>query len=245
MALSKRLRFEILRRDNHTCQYCGNSAPDVKLHVDHVRPKTLGGTDSPENLVTACKDCNAGKTSSSLDAPLVAAIAQRNLDWELRAATLSAQMRGTLERDKMFLEGFNYWWEKCEDAVGKAPLPFGYEASIYTWSGMGVPEDSMEAAVTAAFAAGHVAPEGRFKYLAGILWNQIKGHTLELEPSQPSLYTESDLERSWSEGFDRATRRMFRDFPKYAARYDPLSLVVDGQTTPYIDAARWGEPDGA
>lgn len=36
MAVSKRLRYEILRRGNHTCRYCGASAPDVPLRVDHV-----------------------------------------------------------------------------------------------------------------------------------------------------------------------------------------------------------------
>ena len=41
MAVSKRLRYEILRRDNHTCRYCGESAPDVKLTIDHVVPVSL------------------------------------------------------------------------------------------------------------------------------------------------------------------------------------------------------------
>lgn len=36
MAVSKRTRFEVLRRDGHICQYCGEKAPDVTLHVDHV-----------------------------------------------------------------------------------------------------------------------------------------------------------------------------------------------------------------
>lgn len=65
MAVSKRLRFEVLKRDNHTCRYCGRSAPEVKLHVDHVVPASLGGTDAPSNLVTACADCNNGKSSTS------------------------------------------------------------------------------------------------------------------------------------------------------------------------------------
>ena len=56
MAVSKRTRFEVLRRDNHTCRYCGQSAPDVKLTVDHVLPVALGGHDDPTNLVAACKD---------------------------------------------------------------------------------------------------------------------------------------------------------------------------------------------
>ena len=54
MAVTKRMRFEILRRDNHACRYCGATAPDVKLAVDHVTPVALGGTDSPDNLVASC-----------------------------------------------------------------------------------------------------------------------------------------------------------------------------------------------
>lgn len=41
MAVSKRLRFEILRRDNFQCRYCGAKAPDATLAVDHVTPKEL------------------------------------------------------------------------------------------------------------------------------------------------------------------------------------------------------------
>jgi 5-methylcytosine-specific restriction endonuclease McrA len=62
VSVSKRLRYEVLRRDDHACRYCGHTAPDVPLTVDHVIPVALGGTDEPENLVTACKDCNAGKS---------------------------------------------------------------------------------------------------------------------------------------------------------------------------------------
>lgn len=71
MTVSRRLRFEILRRDGHTCRYCGGVAPDVVLTVDHVVPVALGGGDDPSNLVTACRDCNAGKSSIAPDAPIV------------------------------------------------------------------------------------------------------------------------------------------------------------------------------
>lgn len=71
MAVSKRMRYEILRRDNHACRYCGASAPDVKLNVDHVIPTSLGGSDKPDNLATACADCNGGKTSSMPNAMTV------------------------------------------------------------------------------------------------------------------------------------------------------------------------------
>lgn len=55
------MRFAVLRRDKFTCRYCGHSAPDVKLAVDHVIPFSKGGKCAMENLVTACQECNAGK----------------------------------------------------------------------------------------------------------------------------------------------------------------------------------------
>lgn len=49
-------RKNILRRDNYKCAYCGRS--DLMLTVDHIIPKARGGSDSWENLVTACTKCN-------------------------------------------------------------------------------------------------------------------------------------------------------------------------------------------
>lgn len=57
------LRFKVLARDGFRCVYCGRSPSEdgVKLEVDHVFPKSKGGTDSMDNLVTACWECNQGK----------------------------------------------------------------------------------------------------------------------------------------------------------------------------------------
>ncbi|MDH7516273.1 MAG: HNH endonuclease [Bacteroidota bacterium] len=49
-------RKNILRRDNHCCQYCGTTAAPIT--VDHVIPRSQGGTDTWENLVAACIRCN-------------------------------------------------------------------------------------------------------------------------------------------------------------------------------------------
>lgn len=59
--LSKKIRFEVFKRDRFTCQYCGRQAPEVVLHIDHVVPVAHGGTDDVLNLVTSCVDCNLGK----------------------------------------------------------------------------------------------------------------------------------------------------------------------------------------
>jgi len=51
-------RKNILKRDNNRCLYCGSRE---KLTIDHVIPKSRGGDDSWENLVSACTDCNHRK----------------------------------------------------------------------------------------------------------------------------------------------------------------------------------------
>ena len=66
MSVSNSTRFQILQRDGFTCRYCGRSAPDVQLEVDHVEPRSQGGSDEPENLVAACFECNRGKFDKSV-----------------------------------------------------------------------------------------------------------------------------------------------------------------------------------
>ena len=56
-------RFRIFTRDNFTCQYCGAKAPEVKLHLDHIHPKSKGGKDEEDNYITACQECNLGKSA--------------------------------------------------------------------------------------------------------------------------------------------------------------------------------------
>lgn len=64
--IPKKIRFEVLKRDKFTCQYCGKSAPDVVLEVDHIKPVSKGGDNDIMNLVTSCKDCNRGKSNIEL-----------------------------------------------------------------------------------------------------------------------------------------------------------------------------------
>lgn len=52
-------RKNIFRRDGFRCQYCGRS--DQPLTIDHMVPKSKGGDESWENLITACRTCNAIK----------------------------------------------------------------------------------------------------------------------------------------------------------------------------------------
>jgi hypothetical protein len=64
--ISKKIRMEIFKRDSFTCQYCGRKSPDVILQVDHIHPVAKGGDNDIMNLITACFDCNSGKSDRTL-----------------------------------------------------------------------------------------------------------------------------------------------------------------------------------
>lgn len=63
--LSDSLRYDILKRDDFTCQLCGASSKKdgVKLEVDHIIPVSKGGKTEKENLQTLCERCNRGKSN--------------------------------------------------------------------------------------------------------------------------------------------------------------------------------------
>lgn len=66
MAVGKKLRFEIFKRDGFVCTYCGAHPPDVVLECDHIIAVAAGGSDDEDNLTTACFNCNRGKREHPL-----------------------------------------------------------------------------------------------------------------------------------------------------------------------------------
>ena len=61
----KLTKREILRRDDFTCQYCGQH--NTTLTIDHVMPRHMGGEHTWENLVTACPSCNHHKGGRTIE----------------------------------------------------------------------------------------------------------------------------------------------------------------------------------
>jgi len=117
MAISKRVRFEVFKRDRFTCQYCGRRPPDVMLEVDHVVPRVEGGGDEIENLTTSCVPCNRGKAGIPLGS-----VAPALEELELMAAMqemlerklgLDQQIRLARAREKSEAEALDLcleWW---------------------------------------------------------------------------------------------------------------------------------------
>lgn len=176
MAISKRLRFEILRRDGHACRYCGEKAPNVQITVDHVVPKALGGTDEPTNLVAACGPCNSGKSSGSPDAPLVADVESDAMRWQMAWAAAVAQAeRDGKQREKDIAKVKRSYVAAYKGRHGDAPyLPEGWQASVGRWLDLGLPMTMIDQAISAAVGRTNVRREDRWSYLAGCCWGKLR-----------------------------------------------------------------------
>lgn len=76
--------MRIFIRDEFRCIYCGRTSIEdgVKLHLDHILPRSLVDNDHADNLVTACADCNTRKGGMLLPldllAKIVAVVEKRN-----------------------------------------------------------------------------------------------------------------------------------------------------------------------
>ncbi|MFB7738311.1 HNH endonuclease [Streptomyces sp. NPDC056112] len=178
MAVTKRLRYEVLRRDNYTCRYCGGTAPDVKLTVDHVVPQALGGSDDPTNLVTACESCNNGKTSVPADAPVVASVSEDALRWATamkKAAEIAhGDHQARLAYRNVFHEAWSEWSYGPEHAKKPVHLPDGWPDSLDMLREAGLPDWELSEAVRAAMAAKKVTPENTFRYFCGVCWKKVR-----------------------------------------------------------------------
>lgn len=195
MAVSKRTRYEVLRRDNHTCRYCGTSVSDgAVLTVDHVVPTALGGSDDPTNLVAACRDCNAGKASTSPDAEVVADVAQDALQW---AAALKLAARNAEARDAeasaykaAFFEEMAAYFPDHPEAW-KRLLPDDWESSIITFYRRGLPATTLSRALETTITKARaqlIHESGVFRYLCGICWKALN----EIEDEAASIVRAGD-----------------------------------------------------
>lgn len=170
MSVSKRLRFEILRRDQSTCRYCGATAPDVAVTIDHVIPVALGGTDDPTNLVTACAACNSGKTSTSPDAPLVADVERAALVWA-RALSVAVDRRAAARQESSDLLTYfeDEWLFRYEVA---APLEDDWRPSVLRFVDHGLSVADLDEAIDVAYAA-RIRSASRWRYFCGTCWRMV------------------------------------------------------------------------
>ena len=61
--ISGTLKYEVMKRARYRCELCGASAAEIVLEVDHIQPRSLGGSDDLSNLQALCYRCNAWKSN--------------------------------------------------------------------------------------------------------------------------------------------------------------------------------------
>lgn len=177
MAVSKRVRYEVLRRDNHACRYCGGAAPDVVLTVDHVVPVALGGGDDPSNLVAACRDCNAGKTSTAPDGPLVADVEQDAMRWAAAirqaAAERQADQKSRAAIEDWFLKIWKNWtYGGPSGDKYTVAIPGDFGQSIHQFLAAGLESHDLEELVGVAMRCKTTKDE--WKYFCGCCWRRVR-----------------------------------------------------------------------
>lgn len=175
MAISRRLRFEVLRRDGHTCRYCGAKAPDVALTVDHVIPETLGGSNDPSNLVTACQPCNAGKSSIAPGSPLVADVEADAIRWS-RAIEMAAWYR-KIDRQVMDDEVRRFdemWCGWTVRSTGESiPKDEGWQDSVERFLSLGLTQDDFSRLTRRSMTQEKLPADSIWRYFCGCCWRSI------------------------------------------------------------------------
>lgn len=170
--LSKRVRFEVFKRDGFVCQYCGNHPPDVSLEVDHIQAVSRGGENDLDNLVTACFACNRGKSDIPLaDIPLTmdaraALVAER----EAQIAGFEAVMRA--RRERLDDDAHDVLDEFCRlyHRDGISHTQFGSIRTFVEKLGL----DEVLEAVNIAHAKKPYSFQVSFKYFCGVCWRKIR-----------------------------------------------------------------------
>lgn len=179
--IPKALRFQILRRDNHACRYCGASAPEATLVVDHVLPVALGGETTAENLVTACVACNSGKAATPPDAATVADVQADALRWREAMEFAAGIQRAIHERRERYIEAFDAAWSEWKITVQGSDTPIdrddNWRASIGRFRDLGLNEDLMLEMVTRAMTKPGLQMRHVWKYFCGCCWRVLRERT--------------------------------------------------------------------
>jgi hypothetical protein len=181
MSVSPKVRFEIFKKHDFTCQYCGRRTPEIVLELDHIIPKAEDGTDEEDNLTTSCFECNRGKGKTPLSTILkdkdiheeTVLLAEREI--QLREYNqLKAEIKKRQTNELVFLVGY---FSGCFDNTQYAEDEFPriiVAGALKKMSYVDI-EDDIDLAVrkTEINSMGNTHEVAAAKYLTAILKNRL------------------------------------------------------------------------
>lgn len=171
-SLSKKVRFEIFKRDSFTCQYCGNHPPKIILHVDHIMPVAKGGGNEDENLITSCVDCNQGKAAN-----LLTNIPKSLKDKAAEIAESESQIAGYAKIAQAAKDRLESDCWKVVRAFDY-DITHGYPKANFTSIKRFVRELGVDDVIEAAEISDarlFLTHSKTFRYFCGVCWNKING----------------------------------------------------------------------
>lgn len=177
--ISRRMRFEIFKRDSFTCQYCGGTPPSKILEVDHVVPVSKGGKDERHNLVTSCFECNRGKADIPLTQIPIPILDELNKAVEIREQTEAFERFLKKQRkanDKAVAEIGSHWLSQCSKTPDYAVLEKDRARSLRIFLAH-FPAQKLMHFVDVAHSRKPTSwsQDGdTWKYFCGICWKEIK-----------------------------------------------------------------------
>lgn len=174
MALGKKIRFEVFKRDGFRCGYCGKTPPAVVLEVDHINPKSIDGTDDINNLLTACFDCNRGKRDIPLEN--VPASVKENLalliEKEEQIEEYNKVLKRIRQREDETIEEVNSIFQK---RFPSRMLTEDFKNNSVRHFVKSLDRDTVLDAMRLACSRIR-AREGVTSYFCGICWKRIRGN---------------------------------------------------------------------
>lgn len=170
--ISKKLRFEIFKRDNFCCAYCGQRPPQTTLEVDHIRPVADGGGNEETNLVTSCFECNRGKSDR-----LLTSIPESLSDKAKRIKECEDQLaayRKITEAQKDRIE--SDCWKVVHAIFGEETnrLRTDWFSSIKRFLSSLDLDEVIESGEIAGSKMHFNSDKKKFTYFCGICWNRIR-----------------------------------------------------------------------
>jgi hypothetical protein len=146
-----------------------------------VIPVALGGDDLPNNLATACRDCNSGKSSvhpSDEQVDQVDALAELFRDAFRKATDADREIsdKDFYHLDAVVCDFAQEWNDLARETNKSHPLPPETRGSIIRFYKAGLDETDLH---RAAFEMFHMTPKtvDGFRYFCGICWNLIRKRT--------------------------------------------------------------------
>jgi hypothetical protein len=171
--ISKKVRFEIFKRDLFTCAYCGSTPPAVVLQIDHIHPVSKGGGSEKDNLITACFDCNSGKSNRLLTAvpDSIEQRAQLLQEKEDQLKAYKTLQRSIKSRENIEITAIEDMF--CESFEGYS-LNASFKKSIRVNFLPRIDGETLVSNMEMACVKIRDNPERAIKYFCGINWRMIE-----------------------------------------------------------------------